>query len=92
MIGLPVRELKEGCAFVNSSPRRDPGLLGLLGRQGFVDLVERQLCRAPDQLLQLVGILDARNLNENAVAAFANDRGLGHAHRIDASAHGFEGR
>ena len=81
-----------GIALIDFEARRNPGLLGFRWGERFMNFVERQLCRLPDQRLQIVGLVDARNLHENAAPAFAHDRGLGDAHRIHAPSHRFERR
>ena len=61
---------------------RHARLLGLLGRHVRMHLVERQLRRLADQVLELLGILQARELDEDAVGALAHDGRLRRAQAL----------
>ena len=58
---------------------------------GVVHQLELQQRRAADQVLGPLGVLDARQLDQDAVFALAPDVRLGDAELVDAVANGFEG-
>ena len=64
---------------------RRPRLLGFLGRHRRVHGVERQLGGLTDEVLELLGVLQAGELHEDAVAALAHHGRLGRAHGVDAA-------
>jgi hypothetical protein len=60
---------------------------GLLDRDRLIDEAEGHARGLAEKPLQLLGVLQARHLHENAVAALARDRGFGGAELVDAAAH-----
>ena len=67
-------------------PGRHPTLKGVLDQRLFIDQLEGQSCRAPDQLLDPLRIIDARQLNQDAVLALTLDVRLFGAGFVDPSA------
>ena len=54
--------------------------------------MEGELRGLADELLQLLGVLQAGKLNEDAVCALAHDRRFRRAHVVDAAVDGFDRR
>ncbi len=66
-------------------------LLGLFRRNVGMHGMERQLRRLADELLELLGVLQARELHQDAVGALAHDGRFRRAHGVDAPVDGFDG-
>ncbi len=77
---------------VDLEPERCTAFLGFRSGNRVVDFVERELGRLADQLLELAGILQTRELDQDAVLALANNSRFSGAQRVDTAIDGFDGR
>src|SRR5262249_50461615 len=82
-IGLPVLRLR---AIDDFRVRRRTSLQRLLDRHRRIDEAERQLGGLAENFEQLLGIAEARHLNQNAIVSLALDRRLDEPELIDALA------